>query len=224
MLIRTGHASVEVDSLDAAIASVRALAARLGGYVANSSVRMGEEQVRGAQLELRLPAEQFDAAIGGLDPVGEVETVDVQAQDVGEEFVDLSARLENARRLEARLIDILATRTGRLEDVLAVERELARVREEIERMEGRLRYLQTRVAMSTLTVDVHEPAPLVAKHPGDDVILRAFRTAWTNFVLLVAGVIASLGYVIPLGGLALLAWVIGRRFLPRPARAGAETA
>jgi hypothetical protein len=215
MLIRTGYASVEVDSLDPAIAAVRALAARLGGYIANSIVQSGDEQIRSAQLELRLPADRFDEGIGGLEPVGDVESIEVQAQDVGEEFVDLSARLENARRLEARLIELLATRTGRLEDVLAVERELARVREEIERMEGRLRYLQSRVATSTLNVNVHEPAPLVALHPGDDVIVRAFRTAWTNFVHLLAGLIASLGFVVPLGGLAVLVWALGRRLVPR---------
>src|SRR5205823_10851551 len=75
-------------------------------------------------------------------PIGKLESVNVSAEDVGEEYVDVAARMANARRLESRLIDLLAARTGKLKDVLDVEQELARVREEIERYEGRLRYLK----------------------------------------------------------------------------------
>jgi hypothetical protein len=130
-----------------------------------------------------------------------VDFVNVNAEDVGEEFVDLTARAANGRRLEERLLDLLGSRTGRLQDVLAVERELARVREEIERLDGRLRYLRTRAAMSTLSVTVHEPPPLVS-HPGRSPIVDAFRQAWRNFVGLLAGLIASLGIVVPVAGVA----------------------
>jgi hypothetical protein len=71
--------------------------------------------------------------------------------------------MENARRLETRLIDLLATRTGKLKDVLDVERELARAREEIERYEGRLRYLRAHATLSTLTISLHEPLPVVGR-------------------------------------------------------------
>ena len=148
MLIRTGDASIEVDSLEAAVAAVRQLASRAGGWVANTSYSGGRHQMREATLQLRIPANRFDEAQRGLDSIGTVEWMNVSAQDVGEEYVDLGARVANSRRLEARLVELLARRTGKLEDVLAVERELARVREEIERTEGRLRYLRTRVATS----------------------------------------------------------------------------
>ena len=78
----------------------------------------------------------------------------------------MSARLENGRRLERRLVELLATRTGPLVDGLAVERELARVREALETAEGRLRYLRNRVALSTLTVRLHEPAPIIGGSGG----------------------------------------------------------
>ena len=133
MVIRTGQASVQVDSLDLAVARVRQLAERVGGTIANSSLQTGRDQVRAATLEIRVAAPRFDELVAGLAPFGKVETVNVTAEDVGEEFVDLSARVANARRLEARLIELLATRTGKLSDVLTVERELARVRADIER-------------------------------------------------------------------------------------------
>jgi len=83
-----------------------------------------------------VPAGRFDEVVAGLRPMGRLESVNVNAQDVGEEYVDVTARIDNARRLEQRLIGLLATRTGKLKDVLDVEQTLARVREEIERYEG----------------------------------------------------------------------------------------
>lgn len=215
MLIRTGDASVEVDSVELAVARVQQLARRLGGYVGNTSISGGEEAMRSATLEVKIPSARFDQAIGGLPPIGKVESVDVKAEDVGEEYVDLSARMANARRLEERLLGLLATRTGKLEEVLTVERELARVRQDIERHEGRLRYLRTRAAVSTLTVTVHEPRPLVGDYPRAKPLREAFRAAWRNFIGFTAGLIASLGFLIPLGLiLAGIVWLV-RRYRPR---------
>jgi len=214
MIIRTGTASIRIDSLEPALANVRALAARVGGYVANTDVQAGTAQYRQATLEVKVPAGRFDDLVAGLQPLGKVESVNVTAEDVGEEFVDVGARVENSRRLESRLIDLLATRTGRLQDVLAVERELARVREEIERYEGRLRYLKSRTALSTLTIAIHEPLPVVGD-PGSNVLVQAFERAWRNFVELLAGFIASLGVLVPLvlaGGTAV--WGVRRRRRP----------
>lgn len=210
MLIRTGSASIEVEKLDPAIIRVRQLAAQLGGYVANSSISGGRDQIRSATLELKIPAGRYDQAIGGLGAIGRLESVNTNVEDVGEEFVDVTARVTNAKRLEERLVSLLATRTGKLEDVLAVERELARVREEIERYEGRLRYLRTRAAVSTLSVTVHEPAPLLGERPGENPILSAIRQAWRNFVMFVAWLIASLGVVIPAVAIGVLGWYIFR--------------
>ncbi|MBK8004413.1 MAG: DUF4349 domain-containing protein [Gemmatimonadetes bacterium] len=209
MIIRTGQASVEVDSLELGMGQVQALAQRLGGFIANSQMQLGGGQYRAATLEVKIPAARWDELIGGITPLGKVEYVNVGAQDVGEEFTDVSARVGNARKLEGRLIELLGTRTGKLSDVLEIERELARVREEIERMEGRLRYLKAHAATSTLSITVHEPAPVIADGGSGGVIGEAFRQAWRNFVNFVAGFIASLGTLVPLGALGILAlWVI----------------
>jgi hypothetical protein len=215
MLIRTGDASVEVESLEPAVERLRALTERLGGFVANTTYQGGRDRVREASLELRIPADRFEAMQTMLDSVGEVEWLNVAVQDVGEEYVDLSARTANARRLEARLVELLATRTGKLEDVLAVERELARVREEIERYEGRLRFLRTRVATSTLTVRLHEPAPVIGGRGESGVIGEAFRQAWRNFIAAIAGLIAWSGVLIPLLAVAGGVWLIFRRLRRR---------
>ena len=212
MIIRTGHAVIEVDSLEVAIAAVHRMATALGGVVGNTSLASGEYQVRSATIELRIPSQRFNEALEGLKPLGKVESVESNAQDVSEEFVDVSARVANAKRLEERLISLLANRAGKLEEVLAVERELARVREEIERYEGRIRYLSTRVATSTLTITVHEPRPLVGNAPGSNILGDAFKRAWRNFVEFIAEFIAALGVLIPLGVLfaPLIVWIVRR--------------
>lgn len=215
MLIRTGGASIEVDKLDPATMKVRQLAAQLGGYIANSAISGGRDQVRSATLELKIPAARYDQAVGGLNDIGKVESVNTNVEDVGEEYVDIAARVANAKRLEERLISLLATRTGRLQDVLSVERELARVREEIERYEGRMRFLRTRAAMSTLSITVHEPFPLLGQHPGDNPIIGALKAAWRNFVSLIAGIIAASGILIPVAALAGLGWLGYRRYRNR---------
>jgi len=212
MVIRTGQAFVEVQKLDPAVLRIRQLAAQVGGYIANSSMSGGRDQIRQATLEIKIPSARYDEAVNSLATIGKVETVNSQAQDIGEEFVDVTARVANARRLEERLINLLSNRTGKLDEVLRVERELARVREEIERYEGRLRYLGTRVATSTLTIAVHEPAPIIGNNPGENPIAAALRRAWVNFIALLSALIASMGVLIPLGLIGLAGWGGYRRW------------
>ena len=203
-------------TLDAAIQRVRQLAERVGGYVGNTTTQTGKGQTRSATLELKIPAARFDEAVSGLSPLGEIESVNIQAEDVGEEFVDLTARAANGKRLEERLLALLAAKTGKLEEVVSVERELARVRGEIERLDGRLRYLRSRVAMSTLTVTVHEPAPILPPRVGPGVMGEAFRQAWRNGVEFVAALVASLGWLVPLSAIAGVLFLMWRRFGRRP--------
>ena len=215
MVIRTGQAFIEVEKVDAGMLKIRQLAAQVGAYVGNSSMSGGRDQIRQATVELKIPSGKYDAAVGSLSSIGKVETVNSNAQDVGEEYVDITARVSNSRKLEERLLNLLATRTGKLDDVLRVERELARVREEIERYEGRLRYLSTRAAVSTLNITIHEPAPILGSDPGQNPIAAALRRAWQNFVGVVAGFIASLGVLIPLAAIAVALWLGYKRWRRR---------
>ena len=215
MIIRNGAVTIQVDSLEPAIERVRALATSLGGMVAGLAMNTGEHQVRSATLELRIPAARFDSAMTGMPSFGKVEHSNTHAIDVGEEFVDVTARAANAKRLEERLVALLATRTGKLEDVLAVERELARVREEIERHEGRIRFLSARVATSTITATVHEKAPLIAARPGQNVFARAFLNMWRNFIRVLTAGIEMLGVLVPVAVLVGVGYLVWRRWLRR---------
>jgi len=198
MLVRHGQASIEVRRLDDAVPHIRQAARQLGGFVANTALRNGRDEQPSASLELRVPTSQFDVLVGGLKAFGKVESVTVNAEDVGEEYVDLGARVANARRVEARLVEMLASRTGKLSDVLTVEQELARVRLEIERHDSRLRWLERRASLSTFSITLHEPLALVDRTTNGP-IAEAFAEAWRRLLGVIAWFIAALGVLVPVG-------------------------
>jgi hypothetical protein len=213
MLVRQGQATLEVARVDDAVARVRQGAARFSGFVANTSLASGKDDRRSASLEVRVPTEQFDALLASLGELGKVESVTAQVQDMSEEYVDLGARLTNARRVEARLIEMLATRTGKLSDVLTVEQELARVRMEAERYDARIKWIERRSALSSLNVTIHEKLPLIDNRRGPGPIAVAVGEAWANTVGVVAWFIASLGVLIPLGVVIAAGYLLARRLL-----------
>jgi hypothetical protein len=213
MLIRNGQANVEVRRVDDAVAKLRQTAAQLGGFVANTAIVGGKEEHRSATLELRVPSTQFDAAIAALGALGKVESVSATVQDVGEEYVDLGARVANARHMEARLVEMLARRTGKLSEALTVEQELRRVREEIERYDARLKWLERRSAMSSIEITMREPMSVLDQR-GPSPIAEAFAEAWRRAVAVLAWSIAALGLLVPLGLVLLGIYVLARR-VPR---------
>ncbi|HEX7977948.1 MAG TPA: DUF4349 domain-containing protein [Gemmatimonadaceae bacterium] len=211
MIVRHGEASVQVQEVNAAVSRIRQTAGQFGGFVGNTALVTGKDEQRSATLELRVPSAQFDAVVGALNQLGKVETVNVSAEDVSEEYVDLGARLANARRVEARLVEMLATRTGKLSDVLTVEQELARVRQEAERYEARIRWLERRASLSSLSVSLHEKIPLIEPPRGHGPIAEAFAEAWTRFVAFTAWLIASLGILVPAGAVIGVMIMVTRR-------------
>jgi hypothetical protein len=213
MLIRNGRASVQVTRLDDAVTRLRQTATQLGGFVANTAIVGGKEEHRSATLEIRVPSGQFDAVVTALGGLGTVESVSATVQDVGEEYVDLRARAANARHMEARLVEMLARRTGRLSDALTVEQELRRVREEIERYDARLTWLEKRTSLSSIEIALHEPMSVLDQR-GPSPIVEAFAEAWRRAIGVVAWCIAFLGVLVPLGLLVGGAIALGRR-LPR---------
>ncbi len=210
MLVRHGEASLEVHRVEEALGRARQTASQFGGFVANTAVRNGKDEQPSATLELRVPTAQFDALLNALGSLGKVETVTANVQDVGEEYVDMGARAANARRMEARLIEMLATRTGKLSDVLTVEQELRRVREEIERYDARLRFLERHASVSSLDITLHEPLALIDR-PRPGPIVEALGLAWERTLGVIAWCIASLGLLVPLGVLIWIGVLVFRR-------------
>lgn len=154
-LIRTGEAAIEVADARTAATRVKELVRASNGYVSDSSESADELGVRTVSLTVRVPATGFEELGLRLEKLGKVLRNTSQSEDVTEEMVDTQSRLRNLRRTEERLLEHLS-RSGRLSDTLQVERELTRVRGEIEQADGRVRYLSRRVSYSTLVVSLSE--------------------------------------------------------------------
>lgn len=141
-IIYTAELEVEVISAAEATRSVQKLAEQVGGYLQESDSR---------SITVRVPATQFDASIDRIASLGAVVERSISASDVTEEMLDLGIRLENARKTRDRLVDHLA-RSQKIADTLKIEAELSRVSETIEEIEGRVRFMRSQIAMSTITV------------------------------------------------------------------------
>ncbi|HEY5945022.1 MAG TPA: DUF4349 domain-containing protein [Kofleriaceae bacterium] len=161
-VIRTGRIDLVVKTYDDARAKLDSLLAAAGGYVDSTQVRHQQGDVSSATLVLRVPQEAFGQLVPKLKELGEVAAESTNAEDVSDQYVDVSARLASAKTLEKRLLEIAADRASGVEALLAVERELARVRGEIESYEGRLRQWNDQIAMSTLTLALTTKAPAIA--------------------------------------------------------------
>ena len=157
MLIRTGNIHLRVEDVVKAHEEVARIAREVNGYVANTSLS-SEQGPTYAMMTLRLPAEGLDSVIARVSALGKVLSKDINTEEVTEEYVDLSSRKRNLQREEERLLELLK-RAGKINDLLQVEQELARVRGEIEMISGRMRYLENRVSLSTLTIHLEGPQP-----------------------------------------------------------------
>lgn len=137
---------------------VEALAQRFGGFVASSDASGMPGQPRNGLWRIRVPAARFQPLLDAIRALGEIRRISTNSDDVSEEFYDVEARMRNKKQEESRLLKLLEDRTGKLEEVLAVEREIARVRGEVEQLEGRLRVLTDLMSLSTVTLRVEEIA------------------------------------------------------------------
>ena len=219
-LIKTGSISVQVEHYAPFEAELTDWLAQHGGMVTHENVSHSAGEVGWSSLTLRVPAGDLDTLSSWLEETVEVSHLSINTEDVTTTWVDLAARLDNAARTEARLLGLLETDADNLTDVLAVERELSRVRGDIESMEAQKRALDGQIAMSTLSLDVSVQAPYTPAVSASlpDRIGAAFVGSMetmgeTGEAALLAGVAASPWLLLLGGGLWGIRTVVRRRRL-----------
>ena len=217
-IIYTANLSVVVEDFAGGEVALPRLADSFGGYLASANVdRSVGDRLRGTWV-VRIPVEKYEAFLTGAGGLGTLEEQEQSARDVTAEFVDTESRLTNRRKLEERLLELLAERPGELKDVLELERELARVRGEIEVAEGRLRYLSNQTAYSTVTVRVREERDYVppSRPAFGSRLTDAFADGWEGVASLARGTTLAAARVAPfiltvVLPAALIVWLIVRR-------------
>jgi Ca-activated chloride channel homolog len=177
VVIRTASVGVAVEAYEPLHDELAQWLGANGGRIADESLTRVDGRASWGTLVLRVPASELDALLGWLQAEYAVERLEVHSQDVTAEWVDLEARLGAMRTTEARLVALVAERTATLADVLAAESELARVRGEIESMEGRRRVIDDQAGFGTVRLDVSVRAPFVGgvSEPLPRELSRAFH-------------------------------------------------
>lgn len=158
-LITNGRVQVEVTDFDSAYSGIIKTVEKFRGYVENSTFSNSpqgtppEEQYRSGRLTVRVPAGQFNALLEEIKKVGTVVFREMRSQDVSAEFYDTQARIRNWKQQEARLLEILK-QAKNVDEILRVEGELQRVRQEVEIMEGRIKTMGNLSEMATLEIEL----------------------------------------------------------------------
>jgi len=224
-IIRDGNLTLEVAAPGDAQRKVTSIAESAGGFVVTSEAkRMGSADASRQALEVtlvvRVPATQFGPVMDQIRALGtHVVQEKVTGQDVTEEFIDLQARIKTQTALEGQFLEIMK-RASKVEDALEVQRQIAEVRTEIEKLEGRKRFLENRASLSTITVTLNEPNAIVVSSSGfgrnlKEAVRDAVDIAGEIVLFLIRFVIVMIPIflllILPIGLIGRFVWRRARR-------------
>ena len=155
-VIRTARLQIVAKDFSRMRPDVESLVSSAGGFIDHMTVTGDTSAARVLRGTLRVPADRMATVLGQLRGMGQVVEDTQGSQDVTDQIVDLDARMASARATEVRLVQLIRDRTGKLSDVLEVERELTRVRLDIERLMAEKTTLDRRVSYTTIDVTITE--------------------------------------------------------------------
>jgi hypothetical protein len=230
-IIRNGELTLEVADPQDAQRKISSTAETLGGFVVTSEAKQrraadGASEQLEVNLVVRVPATQFGPAMDQIRSAGgrvlaEKET----GQDVTEEFIDLEAHIKTQKALEDKFLEIMK-RASKVEEALEVERQIAEVRTEIEKLEGRKRFLENRASLSTITVSLQNPTAIAVNTTGFGRDIRqAVADSVQVAIAIVLFLIRFVIVMIPIFILLILPiWLVGRYFWRRAMKLGSKSA
>ena len=205
MIARTAQLTLTTKDFVKARTGIDEILRRHRGYVGELNVASPSDGARKLTATLRVPADQLESTLAELKTLGRVESESQGGEEVTAQYVDLEARLANARNTEKRLTDLLRQQTGKLSEVLSVETEISRVRGEIESMEAERKLLTQRVDFATLNTTVTEEDKAPAQVVPNSMGTRFRNAAIDGYQSVVNGVVDFLLWLISYGP-ALLLW------------------
>ena len=207
-LIQRAELTLEVKSSQETALKIAELVTAAGGFIIDSQIQKSFGDNYSGKTVFKIAPGSFNGTLEKIKSLGRVDIDRVTGEDVTEEYVDLSARLKNSQAVQERLINILQVKSKDVKDILEVEREIARVGGDIERLEGRMKYLDNLATLATVTVSYNEARPIAPAtlnvinkfkqtlHTSLEVALNVF----TNIIIFIAflipvGVWLGIGYL-----------------------------
>lgn len=214
-MVTTGSVSITVEHIDEARAQVESAATSAGGYVQARDESAGEYGGSSSysSITIRVPADKYDATLESIRGIGQVTSVETQAEDVTLEVADTEARVKTLESSIASLRTMME-QAKTVDEMLAVEKEISTRQEELDGLKAQLQTLKDDIAMSTLTVRLYGPDAEV-EEPGPPSFFDGVAEGWNDFVRNIGYFLAALGYMLPLlvvlAVLGLALWFIIRR-------------
>jgi hypothetical protein len=188
---------LEVKSISAALESLTKLAEANGGYVYESTRTSYDRNSYAGTIGIRVPVGKTSGVLGAIRSLGRVDSERSNAEDITDDYVDMEARLKNAQASEGRLKEMYQ-RAGTVKEVLEVEKELTRVRGDIEAFMAKKRNWDILVEMVTIEVNLHEPsAAMPAAHNFWGPIRSAFGSSLEGFANSLRALIIFIGVIAP---------------------------
>ncbi len=200
-LMKEGNLKWETSDINKTHASILAQAKKYDAYISNDNQSRNDYEVS-TNIELRIPSDKFDAFVNTIEKdVPKFDEKNIKVLDVTEEFIDVSTRIKTKKELEQHYIDLLK-QTKNVSEVLQVEQQLNVVRTDIESAEGRLKYLNDRISMSTLHLSFYETTSAPVGFFGE--IGKSFAEGWKGFLFFILGIIKIWPFSILIAGVIYL--------------------
>ena len=177
-LIKTGNVTFESDELDATRKNIINLVNQYNGYISNDREYKSNGRISNT-LSIRIPSNNFDTLLLEISKgVKKFDNKSVNISDVTEQFIDVQVRLKTKKKLETKYLEILK-KAKTVREILDVERELGKLRSDIESTEGRLKYLQNQVSFSTLNITFYKQIS-ASETSFSGKISKAFKKGFEN--------------------------------------------
>ena len=208
LIVRTAELSVTSKNFDRDRADVERIAKTRGGYIAQLEFTTPTAAGRSLMVTIRVPAAQLDATLVDLKRAGHLDGESQSGEDVTQRYVDINARLSNLRTIEARLLQILRERTGRLADVLEVEEAVDRTRGEIEMTEAEKKMLSNQIAFASVHLKLSEEYKAPLQSNDTSVSTRLHNAAVDGYRNVVDLIVGALAFFLSTGPALLLLFAI----------------
>jgi hypothetical protein len=229
-VIQNAEMTIETDKPSEGQQKIGVIAEKHGGFVVVSESKHNDAASQNVASTLvnvvvRVPAQKFQAALDEIRAVGgRILHEKSSGQDVTEEYIDLEARIRTKKALEAQFLEIMK-QARKISDAMEVQTQLAEVRTEIERLEGRRRFLENQSALSTINITLHTPTPVVAAATRGFIydLKAAFGDGMDTGAGIFLGIIQFVIVMIPVMVFILIpAWLVFkwlRKRIPWPVKA-----
>ncbi|MFH1360607.1 MAG: DUF4349 domain-containing protein [Candidatus Omnitrophota bacterium] len=198
-LIKKAKMTLEVKNCEDTAKRIADIAVHYEGYVLSSDIKSYQGGSKRGTTIFKVLPKFLENALADLKTLGRVDSLEVKGEDVTEEYVDLKARLDNAEAVRQRMLKVLDEKAKDVKDILQVEKELARIGEEIEKIKGRMKYIDTQVDLSTVTVDYYETQSMtLSPIKAGEKFKQTIRTAAETFVNVFNGIIVLVSGLLPI--------------------------